>query len=64
MFCLFEKIKFCRMALVGWAPTTFGNAKTKLQDKHNALDDLVSSNNPSNLAAIKKLKGEINELLY
>lgn len=62
MFYLFEKI--IRLAFIGWPRTAFGNAKTKLQDKHKALDDLVSSNRPNNLATIKKLKGKINELLY
>lgn len=33
MFSLFEKIKARRMALVGWGRTTFGNTKTRLEEK-------------------------------
>lgn len=58
IFCLFEKIKTCRIALVAWARNTFGNSKMKLQDKHRVLEELVSQNNPNNLGGIKKTKGE------
>lgn len=64
MFCIFKKIKACRMALVAWAQNTFGNSKTKLRDKHRALEVLVSQNDPNNIGDIKKLKGEIKELLF
>jgi len=33
MYCLFEKIKQCRSALVGWSRVTFGQSKSKIQEK-------------------------------
>lgn len=59
IFCLFEKIKTCRIALVAWVQNTFGNSKMKLQDNHRVLEELVSQNNPNNLGGITKLKEEI-----
>ena len=52
MFVLFEKIKQCRMALVGWSRATFGNSKTKLKEKHQILQELSSSNRAENLHEI------------
>ena len=37
MFRLFEKIKQCRHALVGWSKSNFGNFKAKLHEKQVAL---------------------------
>lgn len=64
MFSLFEKIKVCRMALLGWGHTIFGNAKTRLEEKHKTLENLVSQNDLKNLEDIRKLKNEINQLIF
>ena len=44
MFRLFEKIKQCRHALVGWSKSNFGNFKAKLHEKQVALEELSREN--------------------
>ena len=64
MYCLFEKIKKCRQALVTWSSTTFGNFKTKIQEKQEALEELSLKNDPDNQPLIKTLKNDVNTLLH
>ena len=44
MFCLFEKIKKCRMNLVKWSQGAFGNTRDRLNAKQQELQQLVNSN--------------------
>ena len=44
MYCLFEKIKQCRSALVGWSRVTFGQSKSKIQEKQRILEELTRDN--------------------
>lgn len=37
MFCLFEKIKACRMELINWSKVEFGNTRTRLNEKQQEL---------------------------
>lgn len=64
MFKLFENVKRCRLELVEWSRTIFGNVKTKLQEKQSALVELSLQNDPQNLPAIKSLRRGINTLLH
>lgn len=63
MFRLFEKIRRCRMALVGWS-RTLGNSKQKLEEKTKELEGLTALNNAANNEVIKKVKADINSLLF
>ena len=49
MFRVFEKIKKCRTALVDWSRITFGNAKSRLQEKQTTLDELFMQNKVGHL---------------
>ena len=49
MFRVFEKIKKCRIALVDWSRITFGNAKSRLQEKQTTLDELFMQNKVGHL---------------
>ena len=64
MFRLFEKIKKCRLALVDWSRITFGNFKTKLQEKQAPLEELLLQNKADHLQRIRALKLEINTILH
>lgn len=64
MYNLFEKIKSCRVALVGWRKMVFGNSRAILEEKHRELEDLMGLKYVENAEAIKKVKEEINTRLY
>ena len=64
MFRLFEKIKHCRMALIGWSQSTFGDTKAKLEEKQKELEDLTKQNTGDKMESINMVKSEINRLLY
>ena len=64
MYCLFEKIKQCRSALVGWSRVTFGQSKSKIQEKQRLLEELTRDNTVGHLEEIRRVKEEINTILY
>ena len=64
MFRLFEKIKYCRMSLIGWSRFSFGNTKAKLEEKQKELEELTNQNLGDQMESINMVKGEINRLLY
>ena len=64
IYRLFEKIRRCRQALIGWSRNTVGNFKTRIQEKQSTLEELALQNNPANQPTIKALKNEINALLH
>ena len=64
MYHLFEKIKPCRSALVGWSKTTFSQSKNNLQEKHRILEELTREHTIAHLEEIKRVKDEINTILY
>ena len=64
MFRLFEKIKRCRLDLLSWSRVTFGDTRTKLNQKQRELDELTSGDFSSNLGRITKVKKSITELLH
>ena len=64
MYCLFEKIKQCRSALVGWSRVTFGQSKSKIQEKQGILEELNRDNPREHLEEIRRVKEEINTILY
>ena len=51
------------MALVGWSKT-LGNSKQKLEEKTKELEGLTTLNNAANNEVIKKIKADINSLLF
>ena len=51
------------MALVGWS-RTLGNSKQKLEEKTKELEGLTALNNAANNEVIKKVKADINSLLF
>ena len=63
MYHLFDKIKHCRMALVGWS-RTLGNSKKKIEEKHKEPEALSSMNMAETLELIQKVRDEINSLLF
>ena len=52
MFCLFEKIKNCRMNLRRWSRDAFGNTRDHLNAKQQELQQMVNSNYRSNVERI------------
>jgi len=64
MYNLFENIKSCRVALVGWSRGVFGNLRAILDEIHRELEELMGLNNVENAEAIKNVKEEINTRLY
>ena len=64
MYHLFEKIKHCRSALVGWSKTTFGQSNNNLQERHRILEELTRENIAKHLEEIIRVKDEINTILY
>ena len=63
MYQLFEKIKRCCVALVGWSKT-LGNSRMKIEEKYQALEVLISMNRAENLEEIQKVRDENNSLLF
>ena len=43
MYCLFEKIRKCRMDLIAWSRATFGNTRTRLEEKQKELTTLMEA---------------------
>ncbi|XP_075663133.1 uncharacterized protein LOC142632650 [Castanea sativa] len=64
MFCLFQKIKNTRLALLKWEKVAFGNMKASLKEKHRVLEELTCRNDPSLLEQIRETKAEINNMLH
>ena len=64
MFRLFEKIKHCRMDLIGWSRSAFGDTEAKLEEKQKELEDLTKQNTGDKMESINMVKSEINRLLY
>ena len=64
MFCLFQKIKNTRLALLKWEKVAFGNTKVSLKDRHQVLEELTSKNDPALLGRIRETKAEINNILH
>ena len=64
MYCLFEKIKRCKMNLVAWSRVTFGNARNRLDARQGEVIDLMEFGYGSNMERIHEVKKEINELVH
>ena len=64
MYRLFEKIKNCRSALVGWSKITFGQSRNTLQEKLRILEELTRENTIAHWEEIRRVKDEINTILY
>ena len=64
MFCLFEKIKRCKMDLVAWSRYTFGNTRDQLNAKQGELKELRAVGFRENLDKINEVRREINDLLH
>ena len=64
MFCLFQKIKNTRLALIKWEKVAFGNTKASLRDKHRVLEELISKNDPALGERIRETNAEINNILH
>ena len=64
MFRLFEKIKRCRLDLLGWSRVTFGDTRTRLNQKQMELGKLTCGDFSSNLGRIMEVKKAITELLH
>ena len=64
MFHLFEKIKHYRLDLINWSWATFGNTRTRLDQKQHELEELTNGGYVANLDIIIALKKDINELLH
>ena len=64
MFCLFEKIKRCRMDLVAWNRYTFGNTRDRLNAKQGELEELRAAGFGENLDKINEVRRQINDLLH
>ena len=63
MYRLFNKIRQCRKSLVGWS-RTLGNSKSMLDEKYKKFEILTAMNNLDNLAQIRKVRDEINSILF
>ena len=55
MFCLFEKIKRCRMDLVAWSRYTFENTRDRLNAKQGELEELRAAGFGENLDKINEV---------
>ena len=64
MYVLFEKIKHCQRVLVDWSRGAFGYSKNILREKHQLLQELARNNGAENLHEIRRVKEEINSMLY
>ena len=64
MFCLFQKIKNTRLALIKWEKMAFGNTKASLKDKHRVLEEFTSKNDLALLERIRETKVEIKNILH
>ena len=64
MFCLFKKIKRCRMDLVVWGRNTFENTRDRINAKQGELEDLMLTGYKENLDRIHEVRKEISELMH
>ena len=64
MFCLFQRIRNTRLALIKWEKRAFGNTKVILQQKQRLLEELTCRNDPTLLERIRETKAEINNILH
>ena len=64
MFCLCQKIRNTRLALIKWEKRAFGNTKVILQQKQRLLEELTCRNDPTLLERIRETKAEINNILH
>ena len=63
MYCLFEKIKKCKMDLIAWSRATFGNTRTRVDAKQGELTTLMEAGYGLNVERIHGVK-VINEPLH
>lgn len=52
MYCLFEKIRSCRMDLIAWSRITFGNTRNRLEAKQGELHALMEAGYGRNVERI------------
>ena len=64
MFCLFQRIRNTRLALIKWEKRAFGDTKVALQQKQWLLEELTRRNDPALMDRIRETKIEINNLLH
>ena len=64
MFCLFQRIRNTRLALIKWEKRAFGDTKVALQQKQWLLEELTRRNDPTLMDRIRETKIEINNLLH
>ena len=64
MFCLFQRIRNTRLALIKWEKRAFGDTKVALQQRQRLLEELTSRNDPALMDRIRETKTEINNLLH
>ena len=49
---------------MGWSRVTFGQSKSKIQEKQRILEELTKDNTVGHLEEIRRVKEEINTILY
>ena len=49
---------------MGWSRVTFGQSKSKIQEKQGILEELTRDNPREHLEEIRRVKEEINTILY
>mgnify|MGYP000981802283 CR=1 FL=1 len=49
---------------MGWSRVTFGQSKSKIQEKQGILEELTRDNPREHLEEIRSVKEEINTILY
>ena len=64
MFCLFQRIRNTRLALIKWENRAFGDTKVALQQRQRLLEELTSRNDLALMDRIRETKTEINNLLH
>ena len=64
MFCLFQRIRNTRLALIKWENRAFGDTKVALQQRQWLLEELTSRNDLTLMVRIRETKTEINNLLH
>ena len=52
------------MDLIAWSRATFGNSRTRLEEKQGELTILIEEGYGQNVERIHGVKKEINELLH
>ena len=64
MFCLFQRIRNTRLALLKWEKRAFGNTKASFQENQRLLEELTCRNDLALLERIRQMKAEINNMLH